>query len=399
MGRTDLFRLEIKFTKWIFHFFKVFFLFFVSSLFFVDSLSVASYSDVDLKEEFPDLFEDKGDDFGDDDVAGDDEIMADIFQDLDLEAEKRTQVDEFQELIERSVNEANEFMADREMEKRKKKKKNKKKGGGGGGGLKVPISGTIHVCFFCDKECQREVEKHSDGKTSKEWFDDVADLITDAYQASGIDLEVENEFVMKTKLKLALKKYTKKKGKEGLPDASKNFWENKQKLFDRSRKKVGCDVAFLVSPTNDPFWKTCPKSGVSYKFQMCTAKAYGLVNLYEEDKNKQAALVAHEMGHLFGMGHDDEDMEESFNRMAAVPQYKKYVTDVLKYCAAGADRGCSDPAGRCLMDSAPASAPYPKSFSKCSQAYMKYWSTLPGGMYDSSCVKEDKDKLEAPKNT
>merc|ERR1712002_132319 len=273
MGRTDLFRLEIKFTKWIF----TFFLFFVCSLFFVDSLSVASYSDVDLKEEFPDLFEDKGDDF----VAGDDEIMADIFQDIDLEAEKRTQVDEFKELIERSVNEANEFMADREMEKRKKKKKkNKKKGGGGGGGLKVPISGTIHVCFFCDKECQREVEKHSDGKTSKEWFDDVADLITDAYQASGIDLEVENEFVMKTKLKLALKKYTKKKGKEGLPDASKNFWENKQKLFDRSRKKVGCDVAFLVSPTNDPFWKTCPKSGVSYKFQMCTAKAYGLVKLY-----------------------------------------------------------------------------------------------------------------------
>merc|ERR1712002_1022707 len=123
MGRTDLFRLEIKFTKWIF----TFFLFFVCSLFFVDSLSVASYSDVDLKEEFPDLFEDKGDDFGDDDVAGDDEIMADIFQDIDLEAEKRTQVDEFKELIERSVNEANEFMADREMEKRKKKRKRTKR--------------------------------------------------------------------------------------------------------------------------------------------------------------------------------------------------------------------------------------------------------------------------------
>merc|ERR1712168_104162 len=89
--------------------------------------SVASYSDADLKEEFPDLFEDKGDDFGDDDVAGDDEIMADIFQDLDFEAEKRTQVDEFRELIERSVNEANEFMADREMEKRKKKRKRTKR--------------------------------------------------------------------------------------------------------------------------------------------------------------------------------------------------------------------------------------------------------------------------------
>jgi len=256
----------------------------------------------------------------------------------------------------------------------------------------------INMCFYCDDNCLAKI-----GGTDNvgNYYDDIASRVQTMLNTI---YPSKYQFTTSAAHKIMPKKaipflYFKKKADTSknavlLSNVNENFWTFKG-LYQQSMD-AGCDADFLTVSADDMLWASNyvgSVSGIANMMAMCSGYAFSAVKL-NPDSTRMATLIAHELGHILGMGHDEageSGMDCNFSGQYAV--LNTPCNKVATECTAST-HGCADGQNNCLMS---ASVGRETKYSTCSKAYFDWYSEMANlvrnpASYDLTCIEASDKK-------
>lgn len=251
-----------------------------------------------------------------------------------------------------------------------------------------PVTGAINICFSGDTNTQLLMERNG-YNSSEVYYRDLIDIVNKAVVNLAPSVRVEFLGAQLYTIQMYMLWFNNyDTSEESLRTANTGFWDTAGTF--NSYRGLGCDVAFYTT-SEDYAFDFSNMIGLGNTLAMCGIYSHGMLKLFD-DMERTAILLAHEIGHIIGVYHDDGTMNADY--LPLMDTYPVEVGNIMLACELSPVLdGCDDPVGICVMDPSPyTTMGAPFMYSDCSHAYYDMYLKLSEdypSWYQTECFVND----------
>jgi len=241
----------------------------------------------------------------------------------------------------------------------------------------VDGDGFLDLCFFCDAVCRQKILQSGDCyRDPSAYFTKVTNLASEWISSMDMNITLRHHITVPAKMGMTYvvpfrALYDSSDyGLHVLANAGDKFFSTgMMDLFQQN----GCEAVFLIADTYSSIWDITSADAYANLMSMCKDNAYGIMRLSTYSPYNQAALIAHEVGHMLGAFHDG-DLDNSYVRNDE--RFRGYfgdeIMDELNVQCDAENIQCPFWSGECLMKYSWYQG-IPSKFSGCTKAYIEMW--------------------------